>query len=168
MRAVVLLGAGCALFARLISPAWGQSPDDHVVPPGQEELLADMLGRGETLPGQCRFGSGQVSGQVVLGTYTCPGGEVVVELRHPSTAATDNPRTERFAVAVRSGTAPAELTTALVERIRAREGDFEWVSRSQPAPAAASGRRYPVFAALLAAALLFWVLRRRRSAAQRA
>jgi MYXO-CTERM domain-containing protein len=166
--AIVLLGAGCALCAHFISPAFAQPPDDHVVPPGQEALLADMLGHGAPLPAQCRFTSGQANGRVVLGAYTCPGGEVVIELRHPSTAAPDHPRTEQFAVAVRSGTAPAELITALMERIRAREDDFEWVSAAKPAPPGSSGRFYPVAAALLAAALLFWVLRRRRSAAQRA
>jgi MYXO-CTERM domain-containing protein len=146
-----------------------QSDDEHVIPPGQEALLAEMLGRGAALPGQCEFAGGQVDRQVVVGTYKCPGGEVVIELRHPNTAPPDQPRSEQFAVVVRSGAAPAELTTSLVERVRDREGDFEWASTgAQSAPAAPSSRSYPVVAAVLAVALLVWLRRRRRSAAQRA
>jgi hypothetical protein len=54
---------------------------DPVIRPGQEAALADMLGRGASLPGPCTFTGGQIQAGVVTATYSCPAGEVVLELR---------------------------------------------------------------------------------------
>src|SRR5947208_3265485 len=91
-------------------PAQGDEP---VIPPGQEELLADMLGRGATLPGQCSFANGGVERTTVKAAYTCPGGEVVFELHHPSKAPAGATQTARFAVTVRAGSPPAGMAEAL-------------------------------------------------------
>jgi hypothetical protein len=97
-----------------------------VVPPGQEELFAAMLGRGSVLPAGCAFVTGQIAGTVVRGVYSCAGGEVVVELRHPSAAPRADGYTEKIGIVRMRGTLPAELLAALQGRIREREGGFEW------------------------------------------
>lgn len=131
-----------------------------VIPPGREELLAEMLGRGAALPGECAFTSGQVESDVVTATYTCPAGAVVFTLRHPDKASSDATLTEKFGIAVKSGTPPAGLTDDLASRIRAREQAFEWTwvgsyaERQSP--------RVLVAIAILAGAVLWLVLRRRR------
>jgi hypothetical protein len=97
-----------------------------VLAPGQEQLFAEMLGRGETLPGACTFASGQIESALVRGTYQCAGSGLVVELRqsrHDDGAAAV---TERFALAIAAGTAPAGLIDALAARIRARESAVVW------------------------------------------
>jgi hypothetical protein len=131
-----------------------------VIPPGREDLLAEMLGRGETLPGACTFASGQVDRDTVIGTYNCPAGAAVVTLRHPGKAASGATLTEQFALSVQSGSPPAELVGALATRVRAREGAFEW-TWLQPTAAPQSSRMF-VVVAVLAAAVLYLVLRRRR------
>jgi hypothetical protein len=109
-----------------------------LIPAGQEELLADMLGRDATLAGDCRFQSGDANGSMVAATYACPAGEVVVELRHPSVAPAGAVRSEKFALDVRSGEAPPALLPALTERIRARESPFEWKWGKGALPGAAA------------------------------
>jgi hypothetical protein len=86
-----------------------------------------MLGRGATLPDACAFATGQIERTVVRGVYDCPGGEVVLELRHPSDAPANTTGTEKIAIVTMRGTPPAALLAALQERIREREGTFEWL-----------------------------------------
>jgi hypothetical protein len=138
-----------------------------VVPPGQEELLGAMLGKGATLPDGCKMTGGEVDYTVVRGTYQCPGGEVVIELTHPSKASGAATRTERFAITVRSGSPPAGLMPALVSLIRSREASFEWKFLAV-APQRSSARRVVLVAVgLLAVAALAWALRRRSSSGSR-
>src|SRR5262249_37073247 len=136
--------------------------EEAVIPPGQEDLLADMLGRGATLPAQCQFTAGGVERTVVKSTYACPQGEVSYELRHPSQAARGAVRTERFALSVKTGSPPEGLTDALVSRIRAKEATFEWKWLG-PTPRPAAQRMIPLLAGgvMLAVVALWWVLRRR-------
>ncbi len=105
-----------------------------VIPAGKEDVLADMLGRGETLPGPCQFSGGQADRTSLRGTYSCPGGEVVFELSHPSKAAPGATQTERFAIKLQSGSPPAGLADALVARVRAHEAAFEWTWIGSTAP----------------------------------
>lgn len=97
-----------------------------VIPPGREDLLADMLGRGTTLAGQCQFTGGQIDRTTIRASYKCPGGEVVFELRHPSTAPSGSTQTAQFAIIRQSGSPPAGLEDALVSSVRSREAGFEW------------------------------------------
>src|SRR5207244_1016996 len=111
--------------------------EEEVVGPGQEELLADILGRGAALPGKCTLAAGQIAGGVIAATYNCSGGEVVVELRHPAKAPAGARRTSRFAIVVRSGSPARGLLDALAARIRSREAAFQWthvVPAPSPAP----------------------------------
>jgi hypothetical protein len=110
------------------------SEGEIVIPPGQEGLLAEILGRGATFPGGCTFAGGGVEHAVVKGRYECIGGEITVELRHPSRAPATSIRTERFAVVVLSGSPTPELSNALESWIRSHEGAFEWVRLAPPPP----------------------------------
>jgi hypothetical protein len=144
--------------------------EHYVIPPGAEPLFSEMLGSGQALAGGCTFINGQIARTSVLGTYTCAEGQVVLQLLHPEVAPRGGVRTERFVITVKSGAPPAGLTEAVAERVRAREGAFEWTA----APAFQEGGRrilgggdtqttgLPVRVAAAAAVgiLLFWVLRR--------
>jgi hypothetical protein len=130
----------------------------YAIEPGSEPLFAEMLGQGQPLPGGCTFGEGKIERTAVLATYTCVGGQVVLQLLHPSSIPSGGVRTERFAIAVTSGTPPAGLVEAIAGGIRAREAAFEWteVGGSSPPP-----RRWPlpVAGGAAAAILAFWALR---------
>jgi hypothetical protein len=136
-----------------------------VVPEKQEELLAQMFAKGETLPGDCRFAGGQAQGSQISATYRCAGGEVVFELHHPSDAASAVARTERFGILVGSGSPPPGLVDALAARIRSRESAFEW--KIIGSPAQSTSNLGPLAAVgLLGLAALAWVLWRKMSARQ--
>jgi hypothetical protein len=120
------------VFFSIILTADVVAAANDVIAPGQEQLLAEMLGRGEALPGSCTFSNGQVESALVRGTYQCAGGEVVVELRHPSWEQGAVATTERFAISVPSGSPPAGLVEALASRIRQREARFLWKSPASP------------------------------------
>jgi hypothetical protein len=144
------------------APAAGDAGE--VIPPGQEALLAQMLGQGATLPGECRFTGGEANGPLVRSTYTCANGEVVFELRHPSDASTAAARTAKFALIVRSGSPPPGLIDAVVSLIRSHEATFEWNEIHPPSRRPSLGRILLPGAGLLGIAALGWALRRRRSA----
>ena len=161
--AIVLLWSGGV--ARADAGAPPAAADDgaiqQVIPPGQEETLAKMLGRGEAqLPGDCAFTNGQVERTSVIATYRCRTGEVVVDLRHPSGAPPDAPRTERFALVVRDGTPPDGLRDALLQRIREHEGAVEWKEVGAPAGGGARGGLLPIAAGALVIVAVVVVLRR--------
>jgi hypothetical protein len=137
--------AAAILSACLLAPVFADEneiPDDDelVVPPGQDELLADMLGRGAPLPGPCRFAGGAADGPVIESTYQCPTGEVVLELVHSSQASPTAIQTERFAITVQSGSLPDGLVDAVASLLHAREGDFEWKRRVGEASGAGDER----------------------------
>lgn len=136
----------------------------YVIQPGGESLFGEMLGRGESLPGNCTLSDGKIERTLVLATYTCGDAQVVLELRHPDDAAPSALRTKRFALATNSGTPPAGLVEAVAEKIRARESGFEWteVNRRDTFVVAWA----PLAAGALAVILVLWALRRR--AAKRA
>jgi hypothetical protein len=144
--------------------------DVSFIPPGQEQLVGEMLGNGITLPDDCKLVSGNAEKATIKATYSCRTGEVVVELAHPTAAPADATRTEKFALRVERGTAPPDLPNALLSRIRERESQFQWAVHSdgarEPPPRAA----VPMLSSavglgvLLIAALLLW--RRRARATQ--
>jgi len=140
-----------------------ESGSTAVIPPGREELLAEMLGRGATLPGDCKFAGGNVERTFVAASYTCPQGEVVFELRYPGTGPAGATQTSRFAVALKQGAPPDGLADALVSRVRSHESTFEW---QWTAATPGSSSRTTII--LLAVAILLglagggWVLSRRR------
>ena len=143
--------------------------DDYVISPGQEEILGAMLGKDGGVPGGCALTTGDVEKTIVKATYTCPKGDVVVELTHPDAAPADATRTQKFGVRIDSGTPPPEFQNALVARIRERETDFSWTVPprtpvTEEPPRTTSGLSGAiVLALLLLGVLLLW--RRRRAKA---
>lgn len=101
--------------------------DEPVVPPGQDDLLSSMLGRGAPLPDGCKFAGGGADGPLIRTTYTCPSGEVVYHVVHPDNATETATETEQFAIMVESGAPPDSLADALASLMRSREGEFEWL-----------------------------------------
>lgn len=137
------------------------------IPAGQDELMADIVGRGETLPGDCKFTGGQVEGALIRASYACSGGEVVYELRHPSAAPSGAITTAQFAVVLRSGSPPAGFADALVSRIRSREAAFQWTQVGPPRAQVSVSTVVLVGAGVLALAAVAWAVRRRASARRR-
>jgi hypothetical protein len=136
---------------------------EPVITAGQEDLLAEMLGKGATLPDECKLAAGEVDHAIVRATYACPGGEVVFELRHPSTAPANATQTARFAMTLLRGSPPAGLADAVVSRVRSREATFEW--KMLPRPHTSRSPRTPILlavAGVVGVAILGWALRRRR------
>ena len=154
----------CAARPLAAQPEGGNTPPptelQHVIPPGQEPLLADLLGSGQTLPGGCKFADGQIQQSTIIATYDCDGGQVVIDVVHPEEAPSGALLTERFALTVRKGTAPQGLTDAILARVRAREGEFEW--KQIGAPGGAGARHLGAIAGgvALLAVLLVWLVRR--------
>lgn len=127
LRAALAAGLVCALLAAPVRAA-DESTEDRVIPPGQEALLAAMLGDHVALPDGCTFTSGQVDGGLLVATYRCPRGDVVFELTHPRYAGETAVQTERFAIAPRSGTPPEALLDVVASLVRSREAEFEWLA----------------------------------------
>ena len=127
-----------------------------------------MLGSGAALPGDCKLVSGNLEKTTIKATYTCPSGEVVVQLAHPDAAPSKATQTEKLAVWVERGTPPADLQSVLASRIRERESEFQWVVY----PDATAGARSAVstlsgalvLGLVVLAGLLLW---RRRAATRK-
>lgn len=161
-RAVVrnLAGAGAAARQATQAHADDQTP---VIPPGQEDLMSTMLGYGATLPGDCTFAAGDVAHAVVVATYKCAAGDVVLEITHPLQAGDKAIVTKQFAISHKGGPRSPELAEAVATLVRTREAEFEWKwLGATPSPA---HRPSWIFEggliALAAIALLGWALRRR-------
>jgi hypothetical protein len=153
-----------ALGQAVESPATDDAAGGIVVPPGQEQLLGQLLGLGATLPGQCQFDNGDANGPIIHATYKCGDSEVVFELHHPSAAPAAAPRTAQFALVLRSGTPPPGLSDALLSLLRAREAEFHWLVIEPPAQPARAGRLWVPVVGVLGLAALGWATWRRRSA----
>ena len=71
----------CALFAASLVAAGDDNypTGDPVIPPGEEELIGTMLGKGTALD-HCALISGGVEYTTIKATYRCLGGEVRLEL----------------------------------------------------------------------------------------
>ncbi len=148
----------------LCEPSFATANDPaDVIPPGQEETLAHMLGKGATLPGGCTFAAGEVQHTIVEATYACSSGAVVVELTHPDIAPPGSQETDRFALTITKGTPPDGFTDALLSDIRAGEGAFEWLHVAPETSAETASLTWLIGAALALVGALVWILRRRIS-----
>ncbi len=153
----------CAVLVPSVAVLADAAPagSEVVIRPGQEELLADMLGRGATLPDHCAFAGGQIDRAIVRGVYKCPAGEVTLELVHPSTAPAEAKRTLRFAIVLRSGSPPPGFAAALESRIQSREAAFNWTSPPPAPPPTWLQRNLGTVTLLAATALLVFATIRR-------
>jgi hypothetical protein len=145
-----------ATLLGLAGAARGDGPV-AVLPPGQEPLLTELLGKGAALPGGCVWNGADVDHRQVTSRYACAGGEVIVELRYPTDAPPDAARTAHFALFVKQGAAPEGFLDALAACVRRHETASIWVLVSGVAPPAAApalrwGTPTVVAAALLIAA----------------
>jgi hypothetical protein len=141
--------------------------DASFIPPGQEDLIGAMLGNGVALPGDCKLVSGNIQKTTVKATYTCASGEVIAELAHPAAAPADATRTEKLALRIERGTAPPELQSVLLSRIRERESQFRWIVYRADGPFGAELTGVPMLSgalllgSLVLVALLLWRRRAR-------
>ncbi len=112
---------------------------DEVIPPGSEAVVADMLGAGRTLPGDCKFAGGSIERTFASAHYDCPGGRKFrLELRHLSDGPAAATRTKQFAIVPR-GEVPPALLEAVARTVAGGEARFQWAA----APAAASDSQPP-------------------------
>ena len=139
-----------------------KGPPEAVIAPGQEELLATMLGKGGDLPQGCTLSNGNIQHKVVEASYTCPGGEVVFELTHPDQAGSGAKKTDKFALRLKSGTPPDGFVDALAARIHSQEAAFKWTMLGGTATASRTPILVTAAVAVAAIALVVW-LRRSRS-----
>ena len=104
------------------------------IPPGEERLIAAMLGRARLIR-DCKLISGGVHYTVIRATYNCPRtGQFTLELGHLLNATEESVQTGQFAIAVVSGSPPPDFGEALLSRIRSRESEFVWtVAEDAPA-----------------------------------
>ena len=126
-RALALTALCCALL--VVSTA-GADDDDRgggpAIPPGEERLIATMLGKGTRI-GNCKLTRSSVEYTVINAAYKCRHGDrVTLELCHPANATAPSVQTEQFAITLQSGSPPLGFQEALVARIRSREADFVW------------------------------------------
>lgn len=123
--------AGVCAAAVLLSASVGEAKstrDALVIPPGQEELLGTMVGRGSTPLGGCQFGSASTEKSFVRVRYRCEGArDVSVELRHADADGDALVRTSQFAIVATDGEVPSSLVAALEGNIRASESKWQWV-----------------------------------------
>jgi hypothetical protein len=118
---------GLILAAVLTLPVVDASARAESIPPGQEELLGTMLGKGSQLPDECSLADGRIGEHdEVEATYHCRGGNVVIRLSHPSVASARSIVTRRFALTVTNGDPHADLLRAIETLIRSREAEFQW------------------------------------------
>src|SRR5262245_31423224 len=100
-RGVALVAVLCGLLATSVVAAddGGYAGVYPAIPPGEEEVIASMLGRGVALQG-CMFTGGGVEYTVIKATYACPGGQVTLQLDHPRNASATSTQTGQFAITV--------------------------------------------------------------------
>jgi len=126
-RGVALAAVLCVpLVASVVAADDGDHPTgDPAIPPGEEELIASMLGRGMALH-DCTLISGGVEYTTIKATYDCPGGEVTLQLDHRRNATATSTQTGQFAITVQSGSPPLGFGDALTSLIRTQEDHFQW------------------------------------------
>ncbi len=156
---------GDAAPAATEPPRREESGDGPAILAGQEAVLGPMVGMSETLPGQCRMAGANIDRNIITVTYNCSGGDVVVTLRHISTAPSGATKTEHFGIAVESGAPPEGFVDALVKLVRAHEAKVQWM---WPTGAAGRPRRFPSLSLIVAGVALVGVAvgvlaRRRRT-----
>lgn len=109
----------------MAAPLHADAEGGYVIPAGQEELVLDMLGRGEMLPGDCKLMSASIDKNMIVAPYECGGLPATVRLEHPS-AGTEGPRTEAFVLSLEGNSVPG-LLEAIEAAVRRHEGGFRWL-----------------------------------------
>ena len=124
--AVALTAVLYGLLAAPVLRAGDDAPlGDPAIPPGEEDLIATMLGRGRSLQ-YCTLVRAGVEYTVIKATYDCLGGEVTLQLDHPRNATANSTRTGQFAITLRSGAPTPGFQDDLASLVRSREAGFQW------------------------------------------
>jgi hypothetical protein len=128
------LSIGCARRAPVEEPE-----QQHVIRPGQEHILADILGTGEVLEGGCRFQGARIQFVSIAARYRCDAadGDTEVELCHPALAPAGALVTAKFALTVKGDRTPppAGFPEALARRVSDREKRWHWTEIDDPTSA---------------------------------
>lgn len=128
---------GCLAWAAVVLAAptrvRAQGADVYAIAPGNEDVIARMLGSATRLPADCSLGSVRIEATHVVGAFSCGGSSPRVELRHAldPRATSRSIRTERFAVDFGAGM-PAALSEDVIRRVRQHEADFHWTRVGAP------------------------------------
>jgi hypothetical protein len=117
-----------------IAAAWVARPPriDPLIRAGQEDVIAQMLARGERLPGSCQLADGQIDQTLVRATYSCAEGRIDLQLVHPSRAPANALLTRDFAVVLVDGSPPPGLFDAIAAHVRRYEPAFQWLLEFPP------------------------------------
>jgi hypothetical protein len=123
-------GLALAILCHASLAASVAAADDHAnrypaIPPGEERLIASMLGRAR-LVRDCKLISGGVEYTIIKATYDCPRGHVSLELGHPASATDESTQTGKFAITLLSGSPPPGFQDAVLSLIQSRETHFVW------------------------------------------
>jgi hypothetical protein len=110
-----------ALIVLLSAPAVARA--EAVITPGQDEVIAEMLGRGRVLGGDCTLSSASIDKTYIVANYACSAGDFKIELRALDDAKSDL-GTSKFAIV--AGSAPDALRNDLRDSVLANEGRFQW------------------------------------------
>ncbi len=139
MRRITALAIALAMLA-VARP----SRADRVIPPGREEAILTLLGRGLALPEGCALASASVERTRAIGVYHCADRERRVTL---SSRVEGNPsirQTDAFAITF-DPPGHAAFEDALAASVHAHEATWVWVSSTQTARNSASARaRTPI------------------------
>ncbi|MBI5477763.1 MAG: hypothetical protein HY906_02840 [Deltaproteobacteria bacterium] len=123
--------AGAAVLQATVARA-----QSYVIPPGQEALLAEMLGREAALPDGCRWARASIDLSVATSHYLCgsPARAVSLILRHQQAPVAAGVATRHFVIGRGEGSPPDALLAAVAERVRANEGRWRWAKVTEPPP----------------------------------
>ena len=122
-------------------PPRSPSASEVVILPGQENVIADVFGRGAVLPGNYRWLDGRIDKGEISCRYDSPGGTVVVTCVVRENAASGAVLTECFALTVTQGNPSPELLATIAARLREREAGIQ-MSRATSARAAAAFEKH--------------------------
>lgn len=117
----------------------GLAHAEAVIPPGQDDLVAAMLGGGRVLANGCRLSSGSVEKTYVVGHYDCGPATFEIELRSIDDSS-NGPRTTKFVIVAHD--APPALVDDVRRLVLANESGFRWFTpaETKPAPSAMGER----------------------------
>lgn len=121
--------AALAVGLMLVTAHPARAAQVQVVPPGQEGLILDMLGKGVELPGGCLLTGARVLRTHVAATWGCSGVERALELQSLDATGPLVVRTAKLAVVSADAGDPARaLADAVAARVREREDRWHWMS----------------------------------------
>ncbi len=140
----------------------------RAIPPGQEALVATMLGSRATFPAGCRLTGAEIRATAIRARYACDAGRSpTLELRDVEGSPEGSLRAGPFAITTPDGPAPDGLTDAVAALVRANAGAWRWqtLGGRTPPPAISTfdGRLFNGPLAVLLLVLLAVAVGRRRA-----